>query len=244
MRLMGHDAHAYARPRPARGWIATLALAGALAFALLLGAGAANAAPKTVVLGAATPALPACPDSCQAIGRTTGFQNSIGRSRSPFRVPYAGKIVAWSIKLSRPNAKQIEFFDDFFGGTPSARISVLKPVMSQIKKGKPIFELKSQSPVEQLNPYLGTTTTFALQRPLKVKTSQIVALTVPTWAPAFAVNLGGNTAWQASRKRSKCNAADDIKAGKAQQALGSDRAYGCVYKTARLLYSATVVKKP
>jgi len=244
MEFMGHEAHAPARPRIARASLAALALAGSLALALTLGAGPAQAAPKIVVLGAAAPAVPACPDNCQAIGKTTGFQNTIGRTKSPFRVPYAGKIVAWSIKLSRPTSKQIEFFDDFFGGTPTARVSVLKPINAQIKKGNPVYELKSQSPVEQLSAYLGTTTTFALQRPLKVKKNQIVALTVPTWAPAFAVNLGGSTAWQASRKKNKCNKADDIKAGKAQQALGSDRPYGCTYKTARLLYSATIVKRP
>lgn len=236
---MGHDAHASARPR---AFIACLALVGALA--LSLGAGTASAAPKTVVLGAAAPVAPACPVSCQAIGRTTGFQSSIGTTRTPFRVPYAGSIVAWSIKLSRPSTKQIEFFEDFFDGAPAARISVLKPIMKQIKKGNPVYKLKSQSPLEQLTPFLGTTTTFALQTPINVKANQVVGLTVPTWAPAFAVNLGGNTAWQASRKRTKCNKAVDIQTGKAQQAVGSERAYGCVYKTARLLYSATMVKRP
>ncbi len=216
----------------------------AVALAVTVGSGSAKAAPTVTVLGAAAPAVPSCPDSCQAIGRTTGVQLSIGKTKSPFVVPYSGSIVAWSIKLSTPSPKQIEFFDDFFGGSPSARLSVLKPVMKQVKRGKPIYRLKSQTPVEELTSFLGTTTTFALQRPLRVKQNQVVALTVPTWAPAFAVNLGGKTAWMASRKRKKCNKAADIKAGGAQQALGKDRAYGCVYKTARLLYSATVVKNP
>lgn len=244
MEFMSQEAHAHARPRTFGALAAAAVLVGAIALGLLLGAPSAQAAPKITVLGAAAPAVPACPDECQAIGRTTGFQNAIGRARSPFRVPYAGKIVAWSIKLSRPTTKQIEFFDDFFGGAPTARVSVLKPIMNQIKKGNPVYKLKTQSPIEQLGAFLGTTTTFALQHPLTVKKNQIVALTVPTWAPAFAVNLGGNTSWQASRKRTKCNKAADIQAGKAQQALGSDRSYGCTYKTARLLYSATIVKRP
>jgi hypothetical protein len=33
-------------------------------------------------------------------------------------------------------------------------------------------------------------------------------------------------------------------AGRSQETVGADRAYGCVYKTARILYSATVVKDP
>jgi hypothetical protein len=121
---------------------------------------------------------------------------------------------------------------------------VLKPIMKQIKAGHPIYKLKSQSPIEDLTPYLGQTTTFTLDAPLRVKPNNIVALTVPTWAPAFAINQSANTKWQASRKRGKCNETADILAGTPQDALGSQRAYGCVYNTARLLYSATVVADP
>jgi hypothetical protein len=242
MESMGFSAHAYARPRRLAVLLVFAALAAVVATQSVTGN--ADAAPKTVVLGAATPAVPSCPDSCQAIGKTTGFQNTIGKTKSPFKAPFAGRIVAWSIKLSKPTAKQMEFFEDFFGGSPSARLSVLKPINKQIKAGRPVYELKAQTPVEELTGFLGTTTTFALQNSLKVKAGQVVALTVPTWAPAFAVGLGGNTAWQASRKSSKCNKPGDIQAGKAQQGIGTDRTYGCVYKTARLLYSATLVARP
>ena len=71
-----------------------------------------------------------------------------------------------------------------------------------------------------------------------------MALTVPTWAPAFAINQSANTKWQASRKKGKCNETPDILAGTPQDALGTQRAYGCTYNTARLLYSATVVADP
>jgi hypothetical protein len=241
---MGHEAHAYARPRSRR--LAALLTAAVLAasMAAVMSLGTADAAPKTVVLGAAAPAVPSCPDSCQAIGKTTGFQNTIGKTKSPFAAPFSGAIVAWSIKMSRPSQKQMDFFADFFGGPPTARISVLKPIRKQIKKGHPVYKLKGQSPVEELAPFLGTTTTFALQAPIIVKEGNIVALTVPTWAPAFAVNQGGQSTWAASRKRNKCNKADDIKAGRAQEKVGSERAYSCTYKTARLLYSATVVARP
>jgi hypothetical protein len=242
MTPMGQDAHPFARLHRYGVLFAALAFAATLAVAI--GTGSADAAPKTTVLGAAAPAAPSCPDDCQAVGKTTGFQRTIGKTENPFTAPFAGRIVAWSIKLSRPSTKQMEFFEEFFGGTASARLSVLKPIQKELKRGREIYKLKSQSPVEELGPYLGTTTTFALQAPMKVKEGQVVALTVPTWAPAFAVNLGGNTAWQASRKRDKCNKAEDIKAGSAQQGLNSDRSYSCTYKTARLLYSATVVAQP
>ena len=241
MKAMGPAASASGRPRRLVALLCAAAMLTALSWHAATGA---EAAPKTAVLGAAAPAAPSCPDSCQAIGKTTGFQTTIGKTKSPFEAPFPGRVVAWSIKLSQPTTKQMEFFEDFFDGPPQARLSVLKPIMKKIKAGNPVYELKAQSPVEELNSFLGTTTTFALQAPLKVKKGHIVALTVPTWAPAFAVGQGGNTAWQASRKRTKCNKASDIKAGTAQQALNKGRSYGCTYKTARLLYSATIVARP
>jgi hypothetical protein len=251
MRSMGQHAHALARLHKL-GIVAALAVFGTV-LAVAIGTGRAGAAPHVVVLGAAAPATPSCPTTCQAIGKTTGFQTSIAGSKSPFVVPFRGRIVAWSIKTGAPSTKpnpnnnnqsDMDFFTKTFGGSPKARIAVLKPIQKSIKAGKPIYKLKSQSPVEDMSQYLGQTTTFTLDTPLRVKPNNIVALTVPTWAPAFAINQSSNTKWQASRKKGKCNETPDILAGTPQDATGSLRAYGCTYNTARLLYSATVVADP
>jgi hypothetical protein len=251
MKLMSQQAHAFARLQ--RLAIAFAVAVFAAALAAVLATGQASGAARVVVLGAATPATPSCPTTCQAVGKTTGFQTSIAGSRNPFVVPFRGRIVAWSIKTGAPGTKpnpqnnnqsDYDFFVKTFGGTPKARISVLKPIMKQIKAGHPIYKLKAQSPVEDLSGYLGQTTTFTLDTPLRVKPNNVVALTVPTWAPAFAINQAANTKWQASRKRGKCNNTEDILAGTPQDALGSQRSYGCTYNTARLLYSATVVADP
>jgi hypothetical protein len=236
---MDRDVHLFARLHR----LGILMAAAVFAIVLAASIGTAGGA-KTIVLGAAAPATPACPDSCQAIGKTTGFQTQIGKAQNPFVSPVTGRVVAWSIKLSRPSDKQIQFFREFFGAAPQARLSVLKPINKQIKLGRPMYKLKSQGPVEELEPFLGSTTTFALQQPLIVREGQVVALTVPTWAPAFAVNLGGKNSWRASRKKTKCQEEADIKAGTAHQTPGQERIYGCLYKTARLLYSATVVPDP
>jgi hypothetical protein len=241
MKPMGQDAHAFARLN--RLAIAT-AIAVAAVLAVALSTGKAGAAPRVVVLGAATPATPSCPTTCQAVGKTTGFQTSIGSTKSPFAVPYPGRVVAWSIKLSAPRQNQIDFFKDFYGGEPQARLAVLKPIQKQIRAGKQIYRLKSQSPVENLAPFLGTTTTFTLQAPLKVNAGQVLGLSIPTWAPAFAVGQANNSAWRASRRKDKCDNAPDIQAGTPQEAVGGDRVYACRYTTARLLYSATVVGEP
>ena len=251
MKSMGHHAHAFARLHRLAIAVAIAVFAGALA--AVLATGEAVGAARVAVLGAAAPATPSCPTSCQAIGKTTGFQSSITGASNPFVVSSRGRIVAWSIKTGAPSTKpnpnndnqsDFDFFVKTFGGTPKARISVLKPIMKQIKQGHPIYKLKSQSPVEDLSSYLGQTTTFTLDAPLRVKPNNVVALTVPTWAPAFAINQSANTKWVASRKRGKCNDTADILAGTPQDALGSQRAFGCTYNTARLLYSATVVADP
>jgi hypothetical protein len=251
MKLMSQQAHVFARLQRLAVVLAVAVFAAVLA--AVLATGQASGAARVVVLGAAAPATPSCPTTCQAVGKTTGFQTSIAGQRSPFSVSFRGRIVAWSIKTGAPGTKpnpnnnnqsDYDFFVKTFGGTPKARISVLKPIMKQIRAGHPIYKLKSQSPVEDLTQYLGQTTTFTLDTPLRVKPNNIVALTVPTWAPAFAINQAANTKWQASRKRGKCNNTDDILTGTPQDALGSQRSYGCSYNTARLLYSATVVADP
>lgn len=231
-----------------RAGVAFAAAVFGCALALAVGTGSAAAAPQVAVLGAAAPATPACPTSCQALARATGFQTRIGDAQNPFVVPYRGKVVAWSIKLGAPIAKDIEYFNETFGA-PQARLSVLKPIRKKIKQGKPIYKLKNQTPLERLEPFFGTTTTFTLQSPMRVKESQVLALTVPTWAPALALGQGGTATWAASRKKDRCGLNDktalaDVLAGRSQETVGADRAYGCVYKTARILYSATVVKDP
>ena len=251
MRRMSQDAHVPARLH--RLGVFTAITVFVVILGIALGTGAAGAAPRIVVLGAAAPATPSCPATCQAVGKTTGFQTAITGSANPFVVPFRGSIVAWSIKTGAPSTKpnpnndnqsDLEFFNKTFGGSPKARIVVLKPIRKQIKAGKPIYKLKKQSPVEELSAFLGQTITFTLDVPLRVKPGQIVALSVPTWAPAFAINQSSNTKWQASRKKGKCDNASEIQAGTPHEAVGSDRAYACQYTTARLLYSATVVGEP
>ena len=251
MKSMGSHAHAYARLHRLAIALAVAVFSAVLTAAIVTGN--AGAAPRVVVLGAATPATPSCPTNCQAVGKTTGFQTAITGARNPFVVAFRGRVVAWSIKTGAPSTKpnpnnnnqsDYDFFSKTFGGAPKARIAILKPIMKSIKQGKPIYKLKSQSPVEDLSDFLGQTTTFTLDTPLRVKPNNVVALTVPTWAPAFAINQSANTRWAASRKKGKCNDTADILAGTPQDALDTQRAYGCTYNTARLLYSATVVADP
>lgn len=212
-----------------------------LLVALVAWPGAAGAARNVTILGATqTTPDPACPGSpCEAIGSVTGFQSTAGTVRRPFQAPYDGKVVAWSITLSKPKASQQSFFNDFYDSPPEARLAVLKQVPD---KSPPRYKLLRQSPTEVLTPHLGKSPTFALEQPLTVRRGNILGLTIPTWAPAFAVGLADDSGWRASRKAGKCTRTSDIQESRPQQKVGSDKQYGCFYRTARLLYTATLVK--
>jgi hypothetical protein len=246
--------------RSARAW--ALLAAAACVFAALVAAalpGAADSAPlRLVVLGqtAETPP-PSCPGKivnnveitpCRVEGHVTGFQSIAGGVVRPYEAPFEGKIVAWSITLSKPSTKEtptttneVGFFNDFLGTPSEARIGILRPVEGS---KPPQYTLVRQSPLEVLNPFFGTTPIFALDHPLTVLQGQIVALTIPTWAPMFAFNVSSDNTWRGSRLPEHCSSKEDIQNGHPQQGVGKTKTYGCYYSNARLLYTATLVKKP
>jgi hypothetical protein len=229
------------------------------ALVAIVAPGAADSAPlRAIVLGqtASTPS-PACPGKvvneveivpCRVEGHVTGFQVLAGGVPRPYEAPFEGKIVSWSITLSKPSTKttatttdEVGFFNEFLGQPAEARIAVLRPVEGS---KPPRYTLVRQSPTEVLNPYFGSTVIFALDHPLTILQGQVVALTVPTWAPMFAFNVAANDTWRGSRLPAHCASKSDIQNGHPQQGVGKVKTYGCYYSNARLLYTATLVKKP
>ena len=211
-----------------------LALAGAAA---ALAAGPAVASAEIIEVGAVQPASPpSCPARpCLAVSRTTGYQAKVGPTRSLMRIPKTGRIVAWTIALGNPGAQQTRFFNQRLGGEAEAQITILNPrrrLRSRaVANGEP----------QKLQRYFGSTVQFPLERSLRVRRGWVVALTVPTWAPALAVGLGSNTAWRAARPKGSC---DETQTQTAQTAIGQLAQYWCLYRTARLTYSATLIPTP
>jgi hypothetical protein len=214
---------------------------------LLIAAGAAclaalwpAAAPATVrelgKLASDPTPPPSCPSTpCLAVSRTTGYQAKVGDRRGVVAAPSYGKVVAWTISLAKPGKKQISFFNDNLGGAASAGISVLKP-------GRNLrYRVTGQSPIVSLEPYFGMTVQFPLDRALTVKKGYVVALTVPTWAPALAVGLDAKNSWRASRPKGTCN---DTQTQTAQLTRGQVAQYACLYRGVRLTYSALMVTMP
>jgi hypothetical protein len=206
--------------------------AGALLAAL---ACAAPASARIIEVGAtAAEATPTCPSSpCLAVSRTTGYQAKVVDSRSAYVVPRNGKIVAWSISLGSPDERQVEFFEGNYGEA-SAQVTILR-------RGKRLFHrVIAQTPVQELQPYFGQTVQFPLDRSISVKRGQVVALTVPTWAPALTQLLDDGSSWRASRAKNRCN---DTDRQTAQTETGNLTQYRCLYR-ARLTYSATLITDP
>ena len=216
-----------------------LACSLALLVSLASSSDAAKVTKTTVVLGqTATEPDPSCPGlPCQAIGSVTGFQVNNGQTRLPMTVPDDGTIKAWTLTLAQPTNSQRSFFNGFFGTPPQARLAILHRVPGT---NPPRYNLRRQGSIQVLTPYLGQTVKFSAN--LKVEKGDIVGLTVPTWAPAFAQDLTADNVWRASREEGACKNATDIRQGEPQERLGSRATYGCKYTTARLLYTATLVE--
>jgi hypothetical protein len=253
-------------PTPKRALPAVLA---ALACVLALPALAPAKLTEVGVVEHTTPeTVPSCPGNpCLAVSRTTGFQLQVDAVTSPVKITHAGSIVAWTIALSKPTASQTTFFNEHEGGAAAAQLGILAPKTLTSKKSaasagaagasrtktktthkKPAAEsepteytLVATSPVVELEPYFGETAEFPLETTMKVQPGDVVALTVPTWAPALALGFGKTTGWRASRPKSGCA---ETSVQTAHLKVGVNRPYACVYHEARLTYSATLISTP
>jgi hypothetical protein len=216
-----------------------IAILASLALALVVPAAAPATLAEVGVIGETTPAsTPSCPASpCLAVSRTTGFQVKVATARNLESAPRAGTIVAWTVTLGKPNATQVKYFNANEGGPSEAGIAILRAE----KKPNLTYKLVAQSPLVKLEPYFGKTAQFPLETTIPVKKGDVVALTVPSWAPALALGFGNDTSWRASRPKAGCTTTS---AQTTQTSVGSAVQYYCLYQTARLTYSATLISTP
>jgi hypothetical protein len=208
-----------------------------LAAAVLTLAVAVPAAAKIIEVGQTPDTPPAsCPGTaCRTVTRTTGFLTRAGGLQRPVTATENGWVVALTLRLGAPDANQIKFFDTTYGGPARIAVTILSPKRSLH------FRVVSQSEQYYLQQSFGQTVQIALHQNLRIRKGQIVGITVPTWAPLLAVNLGGSSSWRASRGTGKCN---DFSTQTAQLTVGADTQYRCLYSTARLTYSVTEVADP
>jgi hypothetical protein len=204
----------------------------------------APASARIIELGSvADAANPSCPDDpCEAAVRVTALQGrAAGGPKNPYYIRRDGYIVAFTLRLAEPTAEQIDFFNDNFGSPAQVRLSVLR--RGDTRRTRLNYRLLSQTELFEVDDYFGSRPTFVLPEPLRVRKTNWIAITVPTWAPIFANNLTRGDWWRSSRARNSCDPPRSLR----QFALGDLReinVFGCTYSGARLLYTATYVPDP
>jgi len=173
---------------------------------------------------------------CQSVAQVTGFQVQVGKHSVPFKIRGPGYVVAFTLRMSKPSADQVNFFKTTYGSTPLVRLDVIRQVGASSKKE---YKLLKETQAFKMEPYFSSTQSYALHTPFRVHKDDIIAITVPSWVPAFAHSLPSDNAWRTSHSGSECTASTPPSA--AQEKIGSTKVYGCFYRGARVLYSATFV---
>jgi hypothetical protein len=227
-----------------------LATAGALALCGLLPA-SASAAP--VELGATTTPLvaPTCPkglaptDCLIILNRVTALETIRDNTAYPSTVKQAGRLVAFTVGLSalstNPTTAQndVKFLDSTFGGDAQVQITVLKRVGT---KTDWTWQVVEQSPLVDVQPYMGQVAQFPLTTSLPVVRGETIALTTPTWAPVLSIDLStSHFAYRQSRSR---NCFHPPASNQAQVTVGGTTKYACDYPGTRVEYSATEITNP
>lgn len=227
-----------------------LATVGACALCGLLPAAAAAAITE---LGATTTALvaPACPkgvapSQCTIIlTRATAIETIRDDVAYPSTVKQAGRIVAFTVGLSALSTNattaqnDVKFLDKTYGGDAQVELTVLKRVG---KKTAWTWQVIAQSPLVDVQPYLGQVAQFPLTASIPVVRGEVIALTTPTWAPVLSIDLSThNFAYRQSRT-TNCN--NPPSTSQAQVTVGGSARYTCDYPGTRVEYSATEVSTP
>jgi hypothetical protein len=218
-----------------------LLLIPALVAALAL---APTASARIVELGAVADAVnPSCPaDPCEAAVRVTGLQGrAAGGPKNPYYIRRDGYIVAFTVTLADPTAEQIDFFNDNFGSPAEVGLAVLR--RGPTRKKRLNYRLVNQSELFEVENYFGSKPTFVLDSPMRVRKTNWIGITVPTWAPIFANNLTRSDWWRSSRAKDSCETPRSLRQF-AMTELREVNVFGCTYSGARLLFTATYVPDP
>jgi hypothetical protein len=200
-----------------------------------------EASARYVILGAeATAANPSCPaDPCEAAVRVTAIQGRAqGGPKNPYYIRRAGTLVAFSVTLAQPTAEQIDFFDDNFGSPAEVQLSVLR--RGDTRRTRLNYRLLAQSEAFEVEDYFGSTPTFVLNPPIRVRRGNWVGVTVDTWAPMFANNLPRSNWWRSSRARNSCDPPRSLDQFAIEE-LREVTVFGCTYRGARLLYTVIYI---
>ena len=224
--------------------------------ALAAGAIFANvASAQEIQLGVTkTPMVaPVCPpgvaqNQCNiVVPQMTVFNTTSDGVSNPMMIHKPGEIVSVKIGISAisSDAKtlrtDISYLNKTYGGPAEAEVAVLRQVGQRTKLR---WSLVAQSPAYQLQPYRSQVVQFPLATPLPVVPGEMVALTVPTWAPILSYDLTANKFAYRQSRMTNCTKAGASTVIQAQLVIGQLARYGCSYQGTRVQYSAQEITTP
>lgn len=229
------------------------AVAGVLA--AFLAPGAAIAADVPVGVTASPLVSPTCPANAQGaaceivLTQVTAYETLRDGVANPDMIKRSGVIVSFDLGLAGTSLitpAVLASLDKTYGGPPEVQLTVLRSVGTPTA---PAFRVAAQSAVFMLRPELGTVADFPLIDPLPVVRGEMLAVTVPTWAPVLSFELSATQfAYAQSRSQvikagaSSCDTTGG--ANLAQLAVGALSSYGCSYPGTRIEYSALEITTP
>jgi hypothetical protein len=218
-----------------------LALLGAVVLVTALAPVSAFA--DVIEIGATTTPLaaPSCPTGvskaqCTIIlTETTAISTLSDSVFYPTTVKHAGRIVAYTVGLARLTKADITGLNTRYGGTAQMAITVLRPGK------KRFYTVTQEAPLQHVEPWFGHVVQFPLTTSLQVNVGDVVALTVPTWAPVLSIGLPSKQFQYRASRPSKCTTFDFQTA---QLTIGANTQYLCFYVGTRVEYTATEVTYP
>jgi hypothetical protein len=229
---------------------AVSALAAALTAAVVVPA-AASAANLQIGITASPVISPICPANAQGtkckivLTHVTAYETLRDGVATPDTIRQSGVISAFTLGLAGTNLITptiLANLDKAYGGPPEAQLTVLRATGTT---ANPSYRVAAESGLVKLRPELGKVAEFPLVAPLPVVRGEILALTVPTWAPVLSFELAPTKfSYVQSRSTSggSCNTASG--ANLAQIVVGEFSSYSCSYPGTRIEYSALEITTP
>jgi hypothetical protein len=212
----------------------------------------AVASAQTIELGStASPLIaPVCPSgvlpqNCTIVlTQVTALATVRDGVTYPSTVKKAGVLVAFTVGVSAISssattvATDVANLNAHYGGHAQAALTILRPIRTKSMQ----WQVAAQSAAVDLQPYLGQVVQFPLIAPLPVVPGEVVALTVPTWAPVLSFALTPATKF--AYRQSRGSSCTSTPLGFAQGNIGNSTGYGCGYTGTRVEYSATEITSP
>lgn len=226
----------------------------------------AIASAEEIQVGATTSPLidPVCPSNVAqnectiVLTQVTAYETLRDGVSDPTLITQPGVISSFSVGLSAISSdaataqSDIAYLDKTYGGNPEVQLTVLRPTGTA---SSPSYRVAAQSPVFQVQGYLGASPVpeFPLVNALPVVKGELLALTVPTWAPVLSFDLT-STQFSYSQSRtqvttsasgSNTTSCDTSSAANlAQVSLGEQSNYTCNYPGTRVEYTALEITTP